>query len=178
MDTKNLFMTGTTAWLIRAEYGLGLLVSVVLLFAHLGDVRWIPAVVLFVYIDLIGYLPGAYRYHRSHSRDKAAGKVGGTEIPKVYFILYNVMHSLVTQGLVALVWISVWGFEWALLALPIHLFGDRALFGNFLKPFALSFEPEAHPAYQRFRSEFGSSAATVRRTQSAQSAQSLQTGSL
>ncbi|MGW2783635.1 hypothetical protein ACWC3X_20655 [Streptomyces populi] len=175
MDTKNLFMTGTTAWLVRAEYGLGLLVSVVLFFAHLGDVRWIPAVALFVYIDLIGYLPGAYRYHRAHGRDKAAGKAGGTEIPKVYFVLYNVMHSLVTQGLVALVWISVWGFEWALLALPIHLFGDRALFGNFLKPFALSFEPEAHPAYRRFRSEFEASADDVR---PARSARSLRTGSL
>ena len=38
--------------------------------------------------------------------------------------------------------------EWALLALPIHLCGDRAIFGNFLKPFGLSFEPVAHPAYK------------------------------
>ncbi|WP_306317506.1 MULTISPECIES: hypothetical protein [unclassified Streptomyces] len=168
-------MTGTTAWLVRAEYGLGLLGSVVLFFAHLDEVRWIPALVLFAYIDVIGYLPGAFRYHRAHSRDKAAGQATGTEIPKVYYVLYNVMHSLVTQGLLALVWISLWGFEWALLALPIHLFGDRAIFGNFLKPFAVSFEPETHPAYRRFRGEFGAATAVVR---GPRSAHSVRTGSL
>ena len=42
------------------------------------------------------------------------------------------------------------GPEWALLALPIHLFGDRAIFGNFLKPFGLSFEPSTHPLYREF----------------------------
>lgn len=144
MDTKNLFMTGTTAWLVRAEYGLGLIVSVVLFFAHLGEVRWVPAVLLFLYIDLIGYLPGAIAYRRSPNG----------RIPKIYYVLYNTMHSLFTQGLVALVWIWLSGPEWALLALPIHLFGDRALFGNFLKPFGLHFEPVIHPAYQRFRSDF------------------------
>ena len=33
-------------------------------------------------------------------------------------------------------WVLVFGWEWALLAIPIHLFGDRSLFGNTLKPFA------------------------------------------
>ena len=37
--------------------------------------------------------------------------------------------------------------------LPIHLFGDRALFGNFLKPFAVPFEPHEDPAFARFRGE-------------------------
>ena len=36
------------------------------------------------------------------------------------------------------------GFEWAMLAVPIHLSGDRGLFGNTLKPFELSFEPQQH----------------------------------
>ena len=36
----------------------------------------------------------------------------------------------------------------ALLVLPIHLFGDRALFGNFAKSFTVSFEPVPHPAVQ------------------------------
>ncbi|MEV6650777.1 hypothetical protein [Streptomyces sp. NPDC051219] len=147
MDTKNLFMTPITARLIRAEYGLGLVVSVVLFFAHLDEVRWWPAVALFLYIDLIGYIPGAIQFRRS----------GNGELHKAYYVLYNVMHSLVTQGLVAIAWISLWGFEWALLALPIHLFGDRALFGNYLKPFALRFEPETHQSYRRFRSEFDAS---------------------
>ncbi|MEU7476317.1 hypothetical protein AB0A63_10055 [Lentzea sp. NPDC042327] len=143
MDAKNTFTTRTTYNLLRAEYGLGLVVAVVLFFWHIGEVRWLPAIGLFLYIDLIGYLPGAVAYHRSADK----------KIPKVYYVLYNTMHSLVTQGLVAIAWIVLIGPEWALLALPIHLFGDRALFGNLLKPFVLSFEPVAHPAWLRFRAE-------------------------
>ncbi|MEU1694999.1 hypothetical protein ABZ590_27055, partial [Streptomyces hirsutus] len=145
MDGRNLFETPTTYRLIRLEYALGLVVAAVLFFAHLDEVRWLPAVGLFVYIDLIGYLPGAFAYRRSPDK----------RISKVYFVLYNVMHSLVTQGLVVLAWIWLFGAEWALLAVPIHLFGDRALFGNFLKPFALRFEPEPHPAYTAFRQHYG-----------------------
>jgi hypothetical protein len=144
MDTKNLFMTPVTAWLVRSEYALGLVVSIVLLFAHAGDVNWWAAAGLFLYIDLIGYIPGAIAFRRK----------GHGEISKGYYVAYNFMHSHVVQGLVALVWIWAWGPEWALLALPIHLFGDRALFGNFYKPFGLLFEPETHQAYRRFSSEF------------------------
>jgi hypothetical protein len=144
MDMRNLFLTRTTYWLVRAEYGLGLLVATVLFFTHLGQVRWLPFIALFVYIDLIGYIPGAIAYHRSATKD----------ISKRYYLAYNLMHSLVTQGLVALAWIWLIGPEWALLALPIHLFGDRALFGNFLKPFNVHFEPSTHPEYARFRTAF------------------------
>lgn len=144
MDMKNHFTTPTTYKLLRLEYGLGLIVAAVLFFTHLGQIRWIPFVALFVYIDIVGYLPGAIAYHRS----------GDKRISKNYYLAYNLMHSLVTQGLVALGWIWIFGAEWALLALPIHLFGDRALFGNFLKPFNLHFEPKVHPSYQRFRAMY------------------------
>lgn len=144
MDAKNFFETPTTSRLVRAEYGLGLVVAAAFFFAHLDEVRWLPAIGLFVYIDLIGYLPGALAHHRSPDK----------QVPKVYYVLYNVMHSLVTQGLVVLAWIWLFGAEWALLTVPIHLFGDRALFGNFLKPFAVRFEPEAHPAYAAFRERY------------------------
>ena len=137
MDAANRFETRTTYRLIRLEYLVGLGVSVVLFGMHFGEVRWLPAVVLFVYIDLIGYLPGAIAYHRSETK----------RISKVYYVLYNTMHSLVTQTAVIGLWAWLIGWEWALLAIPIHLFGDRALFGNFLKPFAVQFEPVAHPAF-------------------------------
>jgi hypothetical protein len=137
MDTANRFETRTTYRLIRLEYLVGLVVAVALLVVHLGQVRWLPAAGLFVYIDLIGYLPGAIAYHRSASK----------RIGKVYYVLYNTMHSLVTQALVVGLWAWLIGWEWALLAIPIHLFGDRALFGNFLKPFAVQFEPVPHPAF-------------------------------
>ncbi|WP_078490323.1 hypothetical protein [Streptomyces scopuliridis] len=144
MDGKNLFETPTTYRLIRLEYGLGLVIAAAFFFTHLDEVRWLPAIGLFAYIDLIGYIPGAIAYHRSASK----------RIHRAYYVLYNVMHSLVTQTLVVLAWIWLWGPEWALLVIPIHLFGDRALFGNFLKPFALDFEPVAHPAYSRFTDQF------------------------
>jgi hypothetical protein len=148
MDGRNLFDTPVTQRLIRLEYGLGLVVSVALLIAHLDEVRWLPAIALFAVIDLVGYLPGALAHRRSPDG----------RIPRIYFVLYNTMHSLVTQGLVVLAWIWLHGPEWALLAVPIHLFGDRALFGNFLKPFGTRFEPETHPAYAALRDRYADAA--------------------
>lgn len=138
MDAANRFETRTTYRLIRLEYLIGLVVCVVLFGMHFGEIRWLPAVALFVYIDLIGYLPGVIAYHRSPTK----------RISKVYYVLYNTMHSLATQAVVIGLWAWLIGWEWALLAIPIHLFGDRALFGNFLKPFAVEFEPAAHPAFR------------------------------
>lgn len=137
MDAANRFETRTTYRLIRLEYLVGLIACLVLFVVHIDEVRWLPAVGLFVYIDLIGYLPGAIAFHRSRSG----------RIPKVYYVLYNTMHSLATQSAVIGLWAWLIGWEWALLAIPIHLFGDRALFGNFLKPFAVPFEPAPHPAF-------------------------------
>ena len=55
------------------------------------------------------------------------------------------------------------GPEWALLMLPIHLCGDRAIFGNFLKPFSVPFEPTPVPAFQEFtRTLSGAAAGDVR----------------
>src|SRR5205823_3578208 len=76
-------------------------------------------------------------------------------ISKAYYVLYNTMHSMFTQGVVTLLWGLLFGWEWALLALPIHLCGDRALFGNFLKPFGVTFEPVEHPAFARLRAVAG-----------------------
>lgn len=131
MDQANSFESPTTIRLHRAEYLAGLAVCLGLLIAHASQVRWIPAVVLFAYIDLIGYIPGAVAFRRS----------GGRPIPKGYYVAYNTMHSLLTQGAVIGLWIWISGPEWALLVIPIHLFADRGVFGNFLKPFALPFEP-------------------------------------
>lgn len=139
MDQKNPFETPTTFRLHRAEYFVGFAVSTALIVVHWNEIRWLPAIALFLYIDLIGYIPGAIAYHRSKTK----------QISKVYYVLYNTMHSLVTQSVVVGLWIWLIGPEWALLMIPFHLFGDRALFGNFLKPFGLPFEPVAHPMYQQ-----------------------------
>ena len=140
MDAHNLFATRTTYRLLRAEYAVALGVSAVLLVQHLDEVRWLPFALLFVHIDVVGYLPGALAWRRQR----------GGRLPRGYYVAYNAMHSLVTAAAVAGLWCLTIGPEWALLALPLHLCGDRALFGNFLKPFGLSFEPVTHPDYQEF----------------------------
>lgn len=133
MDAKNPFETPSTFRMHRAEYLVGFAVSTALLIWHFHEVNWLVALVLFAYIDIIGYIPGAIAFRRS--RDG--------RIPKIYYVLYNTMHSLITQAAV----IAIWGFfvrwEWALVAIPWHLFGDRGVFGNFLKSIKMPFEPHA-----------------------------------
>ena len=144
MDSKNRFDTKSTHAVARAEWLMGLLVAVALAIYNIGEINWFVFVGLFVVIDVIGYIPGAIAYHRS--RDKM--------ISKGYYVAYNVMHSLLTSGAIALVWALAFGPEWALLALPIHLFGDRALFGNTMKPFGVSFEPVTTPAFAEFERKY------------------------
>ncbi|AVH21832.1 hypothetical protein [Nocardia cyriacigeorgica] len=130
MDQANRFATRTAYLLLRLEYGVATAVCAVLFLLHIDEVRWWAAIALFAYIDVIGYLPGLYQHIRTGS------------VPKHYYVLYNVMHSFTTQGAVIGIWVLVFGFEWALLVIPIHLFGDRALFGSFIKSFAVPFEPK------------------------------------
>jgi hypothetical protein len=143
MDAVNRFDTRTTHGLMRLEQAIALGACVTLFVLHLGEVRWLPTVLLFASIDLVGYLPGALAYRRS----------GTGRIPKVYYVLYNLTHSFATHAAVVGLWVLVAGWEWALLAIPIHLCGDRALFGNALKPFAVRFEPVPHPAFVRLSDE-------------------------
>ncbi len=140
MDAANPFETPTTYRLHRAEYLAGLAVATTLIVWHASDIRWVAFAGLFLYIDLIGYIPGAIAFRRSPDHT----------IPKAYYVLYNTMHSLLTQGAVVGLWGWLVGWEWALLAIPFHLAGDRGLFGNFMKTFALPFEPHAaDPGYTR-----------------------------
>ena len=137
MDSHNLFLTRATSRLLRAEYGAALIAAVIVALIHLGHIRWPVFIGMFVYIDLIGYLPGAVAYRRARG-----------DIWRGFHVLYNSTHSLLSAGVVAAAWCLLVRPEWALLALPIHLCGDRAIFGNFLKPFGLSFEPVTHSAYK------------------------------
>jgi hypothetical protein len=145
MDAANPFETPNTYRLHRAEYLIGFVVATVLIIVNFGEIRWLPFIGLFLYIDLIGYIPGAIAYHRSETK----------RISKAYYVLYNTMHSLITQSIVVGLWGWLIGWEWALLAIPFHLFGDRGLFGNFLKPFGLSFEPVRDPGYTKLIAGLG-----------------------
>jgi len=144
MDSRNLFFTPVTYRLLRSEYLAGLVACGALAWLHLDEIRWPAFVGLFAVVDVIGYLPGHLAWRRAR----------GGPVPRVYYLLYNTMHSLLTAGLVAGAWSVLIDAEWALLALPLHLFGDRSLFGNFPKPFGIEFEPRAHPAYADFRRSY------------------------
>jgi hypothetical protein len=140
MDVKNPFESPDTFRLHRAEYVVAQIVVTILIILHWHQIRWIPAIGMFFYIDLIGYIPGAIAFRRSPDG----------RISKVYYVLYNTMHSMLTQGAVIALWGFTVGWEWALLFIPWHLFGDRGVFGNFMKPFSLPFEPHATaPGYRR-----------------------------
>src|SRR5947209_16968602 len=121
MDIKNPYESPVTFNLHRAEYLLGFGITIALMVVHFTEINWITAMALFLYIDLIGYIPGAIAYRRSADR----------RISKIYYILYITMHSLITCTVVVGLWLWLFGPEWALLAVPFHVFGDRGVFGNF-----------------------------------------------
>jgi len=145
MDGHNRFETRTTFTLARLEWVTALLVSIVLAVLHFGEIRWPVFVGFFVVIDVIGYLPGAVAFRRSPTH----------QIGRGYYVAYNTMHSLLTGAAMVGLWAVAVGPEWALLAVPIHLFGDRGLFGNTLKPFRVPFEPATHPAFAAFLDAYG-----------------------
>jgi hypothetical protein len=151
MDAKNPFESPTTFRHHRAEYLVAWIVVSILIVLHWNEIRLLPAIVLFVYIDLIGYIPGAIAFRRSKNG----------QISKNYYIAYNLMHSMITQGAVIAIWGFTIGWEWALLAIPWHLFADRGIYGNFLKPFSLPFEPHAAPGYRRLIDELSAGTAGV-----------------
>lgn len=144
MDSRNLFETSTTYTLLRLEYFTAMLACIVLAIWHLAEIRWWVLIGLFAYIDLIGYIPGAIAYRLSKNK----------RISTAFYVCYNSMHSLITGAVVAGAWAWFVQPEWALLGIPIHLFGDRSIFGSFLKPFNVSFEPVAHPAFVRFQESY------------------------
>src|SRR2546427_361551 len=112
MDTKNRFHTRETYLWVRAEH-IALVVALsVVLALHVTEVHWGRFLLAFVIIDLVGYLPGAIAYRRA----------GGPRIAPVYHHLYNLTHSYLAAGATVGAWaLAAGGWEWAMLAVPIHL---------------------------------------------------------
>jgi lysylphosphatidylglycerol synthetase-like protein (DUF2156 family) len=134
MDKVHRFHTTSTYTLERLEHLAIVVILSIIALQHAGAIAWPRFIVAFVAIDAIGYIPGTIRWHRQ----------GGGLIPPIYHTLYNVTHSYLTTGAVVAVWaMAGGGLEWAMLALPIHLSGDRGIFGNIYKPATFSFEPVA-----------------------------------
>lgn len=144
MDTVNFFFTRTTALNARAEYGLGFIACVWLMLANWSELDLWLALALFAYMDVIGTIPGLLAYRLSPDG----------QVPRVYYVLYDVLHSAFTQGLVTIAFIQLFGWQWALLAIPAHICADRSIFNNYPKPFGVAFDPVQHPAFQRFAAEY------------------------
>jgi hypothetical protein len=140
MDAANRFESRTTMRLLRAEYAVGLVACSAVFLWQLSAINWWVAIFLFAYIDLIGYIPGAIAFRRARNG----------EIAKVYYVLYNLMHSFVTHAVILGAWWAFFGLQPAMLAVPIHLCGDRAIFGNFMKSFSVPFEPHPIAAFAEF----------------------------
>jgi len=122
-----------TRW-IRAEHAGAVVVLTALVLTHWLDVAWPRFVLAFVAIDVVGYVPGILAFRRAR----------GGPIAPIYHHLYNVTHSY----LVAVAAVGLWafargGFEWAMLAVPIHLSGDRGILGNVFKSPAAPFVSRA-----------------------------------
>jgi hypothetical protein len=132
MDTKNRYHTDSTYLHERLEQVAVVIICAVLTLMHVHELNWWRFIAAFLIIDLIGYIPGAVAFHRH----------GGGRIPPVYHYLYNITHSYLTAVLLVGLWaIAIGRFEWAMMAFPIHLSGDRGIFGNIFKPIVLHFEP-------------------------------------
>lgn len=152
MDACNTFETPQTARLVRLEWGALLVVCAIMFLANMSAVNWPVFAALFIVIDAIGYLPGMIAHRRS-----ATGAVA-----RVYYVLYNMMHCLATWAVLLGGAVILFGWQWAMLAVPLHLLGDRALFGNSLKPFGVSFEPQTHPAFAEFLPRYAAAPAPWR----------------
>ncbi len=135
MDPRNRFHTAATYWIVRIEQIVLLVVCTAVFLWHWREVNWLRTIIAFSVIDLVGYIPGAFAFHRAKD-----GRIN-----RWFHNFYNVTHTYLVSGAGVAVWAyCIGGFEWAMLAVPIHLAGDRGLFGNTLKPVQLSFEPREH----------------------------------
>ena len=131
MDRFDKSHSEGTYRMVRGEHLLVVIVCSALVITHFHEIDLSRFALLFLSIDALGYLPGRIAYLRS----------GGGTIAPLYHHLYNFTHSYLTWGLVALAWTYCLGWDWTLLAVAIHLSGDRAIFGNVLKPAGRPFEP-------------------------------------
>lgn len=148
MDMHNTFHSRGTYRLMRLDYFAVLLMLAIVVLAHAHEVRWGRFAIAFWWIDVVGTIPAWIVYY---GRRRGAHR----KLPPIYYRLYNFAHSLATNTLLVALWYAaLGGWEWAMLAAPIHILGDRALFGNVYKPRGLAFEPVAHPAYEQFMHEY------------------------
>ena len=132
MDIKNRFHTRSSYTLMRIEHAGVVISCIALAILNFDAVDWLRFAAAFIIIDVVGYFPGAITFRVR----------GGSTIAPAFHYLYNFSHNYLTWVAIVGIWaLQLGGFEWAMLAIPIHLSGDRGIFGNVFKPASLPFEP-------------------------------------
>ncbi len=148
MDKHNLFFTRSTYNLERLDWAILMFAALALVIYNWRDVHWWRLTFAFLLPDLIATFPGLYLYY-------ARRKGYRRSIPGIWHNLYNFGHSLAGVVLFSAIWWLLIGrLEWAMLAFPIHLAGDRSVFGNIYKPLGTAFEPVKHQAFERFERDY------------------------
>ena len=148
MDKENTFHTRATYALERLDWAILMFITFALLLLHWREVNWWRFTYAFLLPDVIGTFPGLYLYYAKRSGPHRS-------IPCVIHTLYNLGHSLIGVTILCAFWWLVTGsLEWAMLGFPLHLAGDRSIFGNIYKPFGTAFEPVKHKAFHRFEEEY------------------------
>jgi hypothetical protein len=148
MDKYNRFHTPAIYNLVRFDWLIIGAVPLILVILHWREVHWWRFTAAFAFPDVIATLPGLYFYYGLRSGSHRS-------IPSIIHKLYNFGHSFAGITLFCAVWYLFRGHvEWAMLAFPIHLAGDRSVFGNIYKPLGLAFEPVQHEAFRRFERDY------------------------
>lgn len=149
MDKYNTFHTRGTYALVRLDWAVLMLLAFTLLIVHWREVSWWRFTWAFLLPDLIGTLPGLYFYYGRRTGPHRS-------IPSVIHKLYNFGHCFAVVALgCGFWWLATGHLEWAMLAFPIHLAGDRSIFGNIYKPLGVAFEPVKHVAFKHFEDDYG-----------------------
>jgi hypothetical protein len=115
----------------RAAHTALLLALCLIAGARVSSIAWGRFVLAFALIDVVGYIPGALAFRLARGR----------HIAPVYHYLYNTTHSYLTAAVGLALWAVAGHVEWAMLAIPIHLSGDRGLLGSFSRPVSMPFAP-------------------------------------
>lgn len=144
MDKHNRFFTPTLYRMIRTDWAILMLTTMIVCAVHWREINWWLFLGMFWWIDLLGTFPGTYLQKKYPNR----------RVPEWSLLLYNFCHSFTTIGAITLVWYLLYGPAWEMLAMPMHLAADRSIFGNIYKRIDPKFEPDPHPAFLRFDEDF------------------------
>ena len=145
MDYKNFFATRNISYYARLDYIALLALCGTLAYEHRAHMDWLVFFSAIAWQDAIGYYPAALVYYLQPGN-------APRRIPVGFYYLYNLIHGVLLNLAVVLVWMRLAnGWQWEMLAIPIHLCIDRGVFGLSYKSRKISFVPVEHKLHAEFR---------------------------